>query len=439
MRTRALIHLDALIGLPLCGMAYALSLPGRALRRLNRGRRAPASRTTVVPHAQQRILIVKFLGMGSMLLATPLLRRLRRAYPQAHVTFLTFEANASLVRRLPGVDDVLAVPTGSLPRLLAHVPALLWRLRRQRFDLAFDLEFYSRLSNLVSWGSGARRRVGFFVRARWRGSLLTDPVYFNSTLPYGEAVVALLRPLGLNDAGPLGPLDAPQLSEQEQADARAQLLTHGVPEEGTLVAINVNASDLCEERRWPPERFAKLVERFGREVANVDRFVFLGAASETDVVRDVLNRVSAEVLPRCLDLSGRTSLVELSALLSRAALLISNDSGPLHLAAALRVPTISFYGPETPQLYGPVGDRHLVFYSGHWCSPCLSVYNAKIAMCDGENECMRRIQLDDVVQQSARFCREVVGLAPVHPRASLADESADGGTADEDAAREAER
>lgn len=433
MRTRALIHVDALIGLPLCGLAYALSLPGRALRRL-RARRAGRRHAAPPPHdprGTRRILVIKFLGMGSVLLATPLLRRLRRAHPEAQLCFLTFEANAPLVRRLPGVDEVLVVPTGSLTRLLLSVPRLLLDLRRRRFDVALDLEFYSRLSNLVSWGSGARRRVGFFVRARWRGSLLSDPVYFNPTLPFGEAVVALLRPLGLDHAGPLGALDPPRLSDEEHADARAQLVTRGVPEHGTVVAVNVNASDLCDERRWPAERFARLVERFGAEVASVDRFVFLGAASETAVVRRVLDQVHPDVLPRCLDLSGRTSLVELTALLQRSALLISNDGGPLHLAASLRVPTISFYGPETPQLYGPVGERHLVFYSGHWCSPCLSVYNAKIAMCDGENECMRRIELDDVLHGAARFCREVVGLAPPDPRAAPAHER-------HDAARETE-
>jgi lipopolysaccharide heptosyltransferase II len=396
-----MIRLDLLVGFPLCTLAFLLSLPLRPFRR-----RAP---TPV-----RRILVIKFLGLGSVLLATPLLRRLREQWPDARITFLTFAPNAELVRRLECVDDVLLVPRTGALALLGSVPRLLLQLRRARYDVALDLEFYSRLSNLVSWASGARRRVGFFVRARWRGSLLTDPVYFNPTLPYGRAVLALLKPLGL-DGADAGTLLAPQVSRAEAAEARARLLELGVSAAGAVVVVNVNASDLCEERRWPGERYARLVERFGAEIASVDQFVFIGAPAERAAVARVLGELSPAAAARCLDVSGRTSFVELIVLLQGSVLLVTNDSGPLHLAAALRVPTVSLYGPETPALYGPVGDNHLVFYAGHWCSPCLSVYNAKIAMCHGENECMRRITLDEVVQRTAVFARERVGLAPPRP------------------------
>jgi len=401
VKTRTMIRLDLMVGLPLCALGFLVSLPLRVFRRR---RRRPV----------RRILIVKFLGLGSVLLATPLLRRLREAYPGAQITFLTFRSNAELVRRLSCVDEVVAVSRTSALGLLASVPRLLLQLRRERYDLALDLEFYSRLSNLVSWASGAKRRVGFFVRARWRGSLLTDPVYFNSRLPYGRAVLALLQPLGLDDTDSQR-LEAPELRPDESDAAQQRLVQLGVPREGTVVVVNVNASDLCEERRWPGHRYARLVERFDGEIAPVARFVFIGSAGEAPAVRRVLDEVAEGPRAACLDLAGKTTLVELLVLLKRAAMVVTNDSGPLHVAAALGVPTVSLYGPETPALYGPVGENHLVFYASHWCSPCLSVYNAKIAMCHGENECMRRIGLEEVVQRTAVFARERVGLAPPRP------------------------
>ena len=407
MKTRTLIRLDLLVGFPLCTLAFVLTLPLRLLLR-----RAPAPPPD--PRRVRRILVIKFLGMGSVLLATPLLRQLKAAYPGARITFLTFASNAELVRRLECVDEVCEVPRGRASALLACVPSLLLRLRGARYDLALDLEFYSRLSNLLSWASGAERRVGFFVRARWRGSLLTDSVYFNPTLPYGRAVLALLHPLGVRP-WTSDRLVAPAVGMDEGATARARLETLGLPAQGSVVVVNVNASDLCDERRWPAERYARLVDRFQAEIAPVERFIFIGAPAEASVVRSVLDQVGPDARAACLDLSGRTSLVELIVLLQRAVLLVTNDSGPLHLAAALGLPTVSLYGPETPALYGPVGENHLVFYAGHWCSPCLSVYNAKIAMCHGENECMRRITLDEVVQRTAVFCRERVGLAPPRP------------------------
>ena len=418
MGTRAMIRLDVALGLPLCALAFLLGLPRRAL-----GRLLGAGTHVRPPVVVQRVLVIKFLGLGSVLLATPMLERLRRRHPGVRVTFLTFEGQAPLVGRLPCVDEVVVVPRGNLFALFAAVPGLLLRLRRERFDVVVDLEFYSRLSNLVSWGSGARRRVGFFVRARWRGSLLTDAVYFNPTRPYGEAVMALLRPLGLleeDDPLVVAPLVPPLVSHAEEDAAWTRLVTLGVPSRGTIVVVNPNASDLCVERRWPAERFGAFVKRFLREVAHADRFVFVGAPGDAATVAEVLRSVDPSLLGRCLDLSGRTSLVELTVLLSRAALLVTNDSGPMHLASALGVPTISFFGPETPALYGPVGSRHLVFYAGHWCSPCLSVYNAKIAMCNGENECMRRIGLDEVVARSRSFCLSLLGMAPPVP-APVAD------------------
>ncbi len=414
MKTRTLIRLDFLVGLPLCAVAFLASLPGRAFGRL--GRR-PAGTGVTEP---RRILVIKLLGMGSVVLATPMLRRLRAAHPQAHIAFLTFKSNAELVRRIDAVDEVIEVPFGHVGQLLSALPALMFDLRRRRFDLAIDLEFYSRLSNVLSWLVGARRRVGFFVRARWRGSLLTDAVYFNATVPFGVAVLALLRPLGLvtddEPQGHAGALLPPKVLDGEAHAAWERLVAAGVPAQVPYIVVNVNASDLCVERRWPAERFAGLVSRFEGEVAQVGRFVFIGAKGEQATVSEVLALLTPEVRERCVDLSGRTSVVDLMVLLSRAALAITNDSGPLHLAAALDVPTVSFFGPETPALYGPVGSLHLVFYAGHWCSPCLSVYNAKIAMCAGENECMRRIVLDDVVTRTAAFCRERVGLAPPRGR-----------------------
>lgn len=394
-----MIRLDWLIGVPLCALAFVLRLPFRAWR--------PAPR----PGPLRSILVIKFLGIGSVLLSTPVLQRLRDACPDARITFLTLDPNAELVRRLACVDEVVSVPKTSLPRLLCAVPRLLLELRRRRFDVALDLEFYSRLSALIAWGSGARQRIGFFVRGRWRGSVLTDTVYFNPTLPFGEAVVALLRPVGLEaDVSPQ--LVPPEVSGDEADAAWARLVTLGVPDSGAVVVVNVNASDLCDERRWPEDRFAELVSRFDDEIATVARLVFIGGPGETEPVRRVLDLVDGPARARCLDLAGRTSLAELTVLLGRAALLVTNDSGPLHLAASLGTPTVSLFGPETPALYGPVGDNHLVFYAGHWCSPCLTVYNAKIAWCDGENVCMQRISVDAVVAQSAAFCRDRVGLVP---------------------------
>ena len=103
---------------------------------------------------------------------------------------------------------------------------------------------------------------------------------------------------------------------------------------------------------------------------------------------------------------------ELCALLQRSALLITNDSGPLHLAEALATPTVSFFGPETPLLYGPTGDNQVVFYKGIYCSPCLNVHNQKQAPCKGNNVCMKLINPDEVFASANMLLRGLPVASP---------------------------
>ena len=105
---------------------------------------------------------------------------------------------------------------------------------------------------------------------------------------------------------------------------------------------------------------------------------------------------------KVVNLAGQLTIRELIALLSVSQMVISNYSGPLHIAASLQIPTISFYGPETPLLYGPRGGKQVIFFAGIYCSPCLNVYNAKKAMCNGDNRCMQAIRPADVLLEIER-------------------------------------
>ena len=118
-----------------------------------------------------------------------------------------------------------------------------------------------------------------------------------------------------------------------------------------------------------------------------------------------MERVEAELNSpdRVHNLCGLTDLPQLASLLRDAAMVISNDSGPVHLASSLDVPVVAFYGPETPALYGPLSSRKLVFYEGLWCSPCMSVENAKTVNCINHRACMREIDPARVIHLVHRF------------------------------------
>jgi ADP-heptose:LPS heptosyltransferase len=162
-----------------------------------------------------------------------------------------------------------------------------------------------------------------------------------------------------------------------------------------FVVLNPNAGELALERRWSVERFAeladKLLARFGGKV------VLVGAPAERAYVAGMLAKIQAR--ERVIDLAGATSLPELVALFAEARLLVSNDTGPLHLACAVGTPTVSIFGPESPLLFGPRGPQHRVISRGLACSPCLNIYNGRTVTCRfATTRCVAEIGVEQVLE-----------------------------------------
>jgi ADP-heptose:LPS heptosyltransferase len=189
-------------------------------------------------------------------------------------------------------------------------------------------------------------------------------------------------------------LTRPFFSEAENAAAGLILEKEGVQKQDVLIGFNVNVSDLSLERRWPKQEFQTLAKALLKDL-NV-KLIFIGAPVDRAYVEEVLAGLGGT--GQVINLAGRTSLGELLAIFTRLELFVTNDSGPLHVAAALDVPTLSLFGPETPVLYGPKGGNSLVVYTGLYCSPCLSVFNAKTAPCSGQNICMQSISSEAVLE-----------------------------------------
>ena len=336
----------------------------------------------------QRILLVKFWGLGSILLLQPTVRALRRRFPGAHVTLLTLRRNLGLAPLLPGID---ALETLSLERPLSlpfRIVALALRLRRRRYDLVIDCEFFAKLAAILTYLSWAPERIGFYRRERLRRRLYTKGVPFLHDRHVTAAFAELCTPLGIE----VDPGDHALAGPAPAARAEARSLLERLAVESDFVAVNVNASELAYERRWAPEKFADLCRRIAGEIG-LD-VLLVGAGTEAAYVEAVRHAAGSA---RVHNVAGTTTLPGLQALLLRARLFVSNDSGPLHLAAASGVRCVALFGPETPDLYGPVGDGHIVFYRRLSCSPCMSVHDMKQVVCGGQIDCLREISVDQVL------------------------------------------
>ena len=374
--------MDRYLGSLLCGCFSFVNQLGR--------RKQPSQEQ---PSQVQKILVMKYFGMGSLILSSPMVRAVRQAYPNARIDLLTIEQNRALSDILPIFDRVYTIETRSLFSVLRSMFSALRRIRREKYDVIIDAEFFSRFSGLVSYLARPRYSVGFYLPEIWRGNFLTHPVHFNY---YRHAIVtfmALAKRLGVESSNyALEPL---VISDKVESKVQDKLEAIGVMPGRRLVCININTGPLSPERRWPEVNFVKLIRSILSEFLDVT-ILLIGAPSDVLAVTKLCNLLSSEDQARMLNVAGKFSLEELCGLLTKSELLITNDSGPLHIAEALAVPTISFFGPETPLLYGPTGDTHVVFYKGIYCSPCLNVHNQKKAPCNGNNVCMQLITPDDV-------------------------------------------
>jgi ADP-heptose:LPS heptosyltransferase len=148
------------------------------------------------PEKVRVVLVTKYLGLGSILLAAPMVERLRRLFPRARVVFLTFAENREAAALLGIFDEILTIDPRRLLRLGRDTLAALARLWRQGVDVVCDLEFFTRFSTMVAYLSGARVRVGYFSRIAWRGNLITHPVYYNGMKHITRVFLAQAEVLG---------------------------------------------------------------------------------------------------------------------------------------------------------------------------------------------------------------------------------------------------
>lgn len=393
LRISAMRFLDHYVGLALCGMLdlYEMARPPFSSRRhSSEGRPA------------ESILLIKLWGIGSVILSKPAMTALKRKFPRARIVYVTFSENRRILEALGTVDEIICIRRSGMGVLLADTARAVRRVRKIRPDVGVDLEFLSRYSLLLAYLSGIPRRIGFYLPKMYRGKhLLTDRVFYSMYKHVAESFMELAGVLGAGAGSGENFVEPPALEVRDE-------WTRSVDEKlqrafgrryDRLVAINPNAGEIgIERRRWPRGNFIELVGDLSRRHEGIG-FVLTGSEDEAGYVEEIRRAIDG---PNVISLAGRLSLVELAALLRKSCLVITNDSGPLHIAAAVGAKTVSLFGPETPLIYSPLGKGHVVFYKGIYCSPCHNMFNAKRYHCPFDNRCLKEITVKEVFDAAER-------------------------------------
>lgn len=316
------------------------------------------------------ILIIKPGAVGDLLQLTPAIRALKKRFPAARITLLVgSDSIASMFRHNPHVHNTVVFDRRGEHRSLAGLSRLWMELRGARYDLVVN---YQR-SNLKAWFlASAAFPCRVLVYRKARGRIIHAVVNHLETLsPVG--IPATLS------------LDL-ELDPGDENKSFAGELLRGQGWEGqTIVALNPGASNRI--KCWSPEQFAALGDML---VEKLDaRVIVVGSAGERDLAEAIVSRMARPPL----DLAGKTSLLQLGAVLKRCDLLVSGDTGTLHMATAVKTPVVALFGAIEPLRTGPVGAGHVVVRHPEIpCVPC----NAKRCTNPEYLACMERISPDEV-------------------------------------------
>lgn len=356
-----------------------------------------------------RVLLVRLRLIGDVVFTTPVIGALRRALPDAHLAYLIEPAAAPVVAHHPALDEVILAPRTRGWRRLRDDWHLGRRLRRARYDVVLDLHGGPRAS-LLTWLSGAPRRIGFDVQGRhW---MYTDVVPRPRELRPRHSVENQwdILPALLPDLPGPTPVDDPvTMVHAPAAESRVAAWLAGEALDTThqLVVIHVSAGNAF--RRWPLPAFAELAFRLVAP-APKRRIILTSGPSEAAAAAEVVRLVRERrpEFPEAVRTCGDMSLDELHALVGRAALYIGGDSGPLHVAATTGTPIVGLYGPTLPVRSAPWRDPR--FFSAAVdvgalpCRPC-----EQRACVPGDFRCLTHITVDAVAEAAGR------ALAPAAP------------------------
>lgn len=378
MRTGVMKWIDHWVGLPLCVFFGFINKAA--------GIFFPKSKTYLKQPSV--ILISKYFGIGSIVLISSLMRAIRKRYPSAKIVFITFKTNEPLLKLYGLTDKIISIDNNSPLGFLRDVLINLFWLSFHRPDIAIDLEFYSKFSNLINFLSGAKVRFGFDLPAFWRKSMITNPIKFDYNTHISLMYKSVADAMAIKDYD-LMPVKL-DTSTEVKNKVRQMLINKGIDLNNRLIGINVNASDLALCRRWPAHNFIALIE----ELAQKEHVavILTGSASEVQYTFEICNKILGPGKKNVFNTAGEFTLNEFIALLGFLALFITNDSGPFHLAYSQEVPTVSLWGPGAPSLYGPLSPKHKVLYSRYPCSPCMYIYRKDASTaCNDKVPCMEDI------------------------------------------------
>lgn len=337
-----------------------------------------------------KILVTRFQSMGDMIVFIPILRALRKGFPQAHISVLAAEKTGiEVLEQCPYIDEIIAKDSNqSFLKWLKFLK----RLKGRRFDLFISSAGEDDLSQ-VGFYIGARYIVGFKKRIRHLEEyeetckfLQTVSLEYDENKHEVEQNVAIPHAIGIeaNDA------KLEFWTTDAEDEYVKDLLWNKLKISRRKILIGIHPGSKRLSRRWLPEKFAKLADLLTKKFNAY--ILIIGSCEEMKLAQEIANQMEYEVVI----LNGKTTIVQLASLMRYLSLFICTDSGPLHLAAAMGTPIVAIFGPGEVQKWYPYSKNSVVVRKEVDCSPCGKYW------CE-DHRCMKLIEVEDVLQAAERL------------------------------------
>ena len=395
--------IDHWVGVPLCAIVSPFVALVDGIKNI-------VCRDHVTP---KKLLFIELSEMGSAILVDPAMRNAQAR--GAELFFLIFKSNRASLTLLNTVkpENIFTIDSSSLGGLIKDTLRFLILARKHRIDTVIDLELFSRFTALLTGMCGARRRVGYHIfhgEGLWRGFMLTRKVHYNPHIHITKNFLSLIHAAFAQKIEvPFSKIEIPDSEVRlEQAVIDPNALTkvrdrieklaqesgiNYTSGKNRLILINPNASDLLPQRRWAQQRFSELIQAINQQYPN-DLILITGSPAEFDYVEKVRAVANVE---NALNFAGQVSFAELPPLYTLSDVMVTNDSGPGHFSAVTPLRTVVLFGPETPALYGSVGNS-IAITANLACSPCVSAANHRKTPCH-DNVCMQAITVPQVLDK----------------------------------------
>lgn len=392
MKPRLIKLLDFYIGKPLCFLFTILLSVQKIF--IKKKIRLP-----------KKILFLKLIEQGATVLAYPAIKSAVDKLGIQNVYFCVFTSNRPILDILNVIppENIIEIQHNNLFTFTKDILKLIVICRKKQIDTVIDMELFSRSSAIISYLTRAKNRIGyhrFTSELPYRGNLMTHRILYNPYLHVSIAYQTLVK------AAFVSSLDEPLL--KSNCDFDEYSLPEFIPKKEdiikvesfinkqasqTYIILNPNASDLIPLRKWDIKNFIELVKLI-KESFPTCIIIITGTMEEKKFATELIQSAEGENI---IDLTGKTSFDELMTLYTICDVLITNDSGPGHFSTLTNIHKIILFGPETPVLYGPLGERVTVIYKKLACSPCVNAMNHRFSPCKN-NVCMQSIITAEVFE-----------------------------------------